>query len=143
MLSPFVLWLMMPHGALASLRGRRQAASLWDEKDGEVTILRASSPLISGRIERPYELTPSVVPVRTFFCRSRTRYLLAVLRGRFRQPKERRRSPCASGTRYHRPTSGAAPRPGAWRPRRWLDASRAAEPPVRPTPSATTIYCRG
>src|SRR5580693_3494093 len=24
MLSPFVLWLMMPHGALASLRGRRQ-----------------------------------------------------------------------------------------------------------------------
>jgi len=27
MLAAFVLWLMMPHGALASLRGRRKAAS--------------------------------------------------------------------------------------------------------------------
>jgi hypothetical protein len=34
-------------------------------------------PLISGRIGGHYELTPPVVPVRTFFCRSRTRYLLA------------------------------------------------------------------
>ena len=34
-------------------------------------------PLVSGRIGRPYELTPPVVPVRTFFRRSRTRYLLA------------------------------------------------------------------
>src|SRR6202790_5819941 len=32
---------------------------------------------VRGRIGRPYELTPPVVPVRTFFCRSRTRYLLA------------------------------------------------------------------
>ena len=35
------------------------------------------------------------------------------------------------------------PRPGAWRPRRWLDVARAAEPPACPTLSATTIYCRG
>jgi len=41
-----------------------------------VTILTAPSPLISGRSEGPYELTPSIVPVRTFFCRSRTHYLL-------------------------------------------------------------------
>src|SRR6516165_12285653 len=34
-------------------------------------------PLISGRIGGHYELTPPVVPVRTFFCRSRTRYLPA------------------------------------------------------------------
>src|SRR6516165_11323484 len=33
-------------------------------------------PLISGRIGGHYELTPPIVPVRTFFCRSRTRYLL-------------------------------------------------------------------
>ena len=57
----------------------------------------------------------------------------------FRQPREPWRRPCASGTRCHRPTSGAEPRPGVWRPRRWLDASRAAEPPACPTPSATTI----
>ena len=108
----------------------------------------APLPLIGGRIGGPYELTPPVVPVRTFFCRSRTRYLLAggflrVLRRGFRQPQEPRRCPCSSGTRYHRPTSGAEPRPGAWRPRRWLDASRAAEPPACPTPSATTISCCG
>ena len=54
------------------------------------------------------------------------------LRRRFRQPQEPRRCPCSSGTRYHRPTSGAAPRPGAWRPRRWLDVSRAAAPPACP-----------
>ena len=41
-----------------------------------MTILTAPLPLISGRSERPYELTPSIVPVRTFFCRSRTHYLL-------------------------------------------------------------------
>jgi hypothetical protein len=29
------------------------------------------------RIGGPYELTPPVVPLRTFFCRSRTRYLPA------------------------------------------------------------------
>jgi hypothetical protein len=36
-----------------------------------VSILTAPSPLISDGIEGPYELTPSVVPVRTFFCRSK------------------------------------------------------------------------
>src|SRR5438477_6286412 len=36
------------------------------------TISRASLPLISGRIGGHYELPPPVVPVRTFFCRSRT-----------------------------------------------------------------------
>ena len=41
-----------------------------------MSILTAPSPLISDGIEGPYELTPSVVPVRTFFCRSRTHYLL-------------------------------------------------------------------
>src|SRR4029077_14203640 len=30
-----------------------------------------------------------------------------------------------------------------WRPRRWLDVFRAAEPPACPTPSATTISCSG
>ena len=34
-------------------------------------------PLVGGRIGGPYELTPPVVPVRTFCCRSRTRYRLA------------------------------------------------------------------
>jgi hypothetical protein len=42
------------------------------------------------RVGRRYELTPPVVPVRTFFCRSRTRYLLlkfsGVLRRWFRPP---------------------------------------------------------
>jgi hypothetical protein len=66
-----------------------------------------------------------------------------VLRRRFRQPWERRRCPCSSGTRYRRPRSGAEPQPGAWRPRRWRDVSRAVEPPAGPTPSATTISCSG
>src|SRR5215831_20985057 len=39
-------------------------------------ICGAPLPQISGRISRHYELTPPLVPVRTFFCRSRTRYLL-------------------------------------------------------------------
>jgi hypothetical protein len=59
-----------------------------------------------------------------------------------RQPQEPRRRPCSSGTHYHRPTSGAEPRPSVWRPRRWLDGSRAAEPPAYPMPSATTISRR-
>jgi hypothetical protein len=41
------------------------------------TIFGAPLPRVSSRIGRPYELTSPVVPVRTFFCRSRTRYLLA------------------------------------------------------------------
>ena len=49
-------------------------------------ICGAPLPQISGRFSRHYELTPPVVPVRTFFCRSRTRDLLdsgfsCVLRG--------------------------------------------------------------
>src|SRR6266478_9669942 len=72
------------------------------------------------------------------------RYLLACnFCPRFKQPEELRRCPCSSGTRYRQPTSGAEPRPGAWRPRRWLDASRAVELPACPTLSATTICCRG
>src|SRR5215467_4966664 len=39
-------------------------------------ICRAPLPQISGWISGRYELTPPVVPVRTFFCRSRTRFLL-------------------------------------------------------------------
>jgi len=35
--------------------------------------LSGALPQISGRISGRYELTPPVVPVRTFFCRSRTR----------------------------------------------------------------------
>src|SRR4029077_1643667 len=38
---------------------------------------RTPLPLIGGRIGGHYELTPPVVPVRTSFCRSRMRYLLA------------------------------------------------------------------
>jgi hypothetical protein len=70
-------------------------------------------------------------PLKLRFC--------CVLRWGFRQLQEPRRCPCASGTRYHRPTSGEESRPDAWRPRRSLDASRVAERRARPTPSATTI----
>ena len=66
-----------------------------------------------------------------------------LLRRRFRQPQEARFCPRASGTRYRRPTSGAEPRPGAWRPRRWLDVPRAVAPPVCPRLSATSISCSG
>jgi hypothetical protein len=73
---PFALQLMMPHGALASLRGRRKPPH-----DGmrrwAVQSVGRPLPLISGRGGGHYELTPPVVPVRTFFCRSRTRYHLA------------------------------------------------------------------
>jgi hypothetical protein len=100
-----------------------------------------------GRISGRYELTPPVVPVRTFFRRSRTRDLLdggfsCVLRGGFTQPQEPWCSPCSTGTRYHRPTSGAELQPDAWRPRRSLDASHVAGPLARPMPSATTILPR-
>src|SRR5215471_20474752 len=40
------------------------------------SICRAPLPQISGRISGRYGLTPPVVPLRTFFCRSRTRFLL-------------------------------------------------------------------
>src|SRR3954470_19276501 len=66
----------MPHGALASLRGRRQPPHDGMRRMGG-SICRAPLPLVSGRIGGRYELTPPVVPVRTFFRRSRTRYLLA------------------------------------------------------------------
>src|SRR6516165_4259561 len=66
-----------------------------------------------------------------------------VLRWGFRQLQKPRRCPCASGTRYHPPTSDEEPRPDAWRPRRLLDASRVAEPPGCPMPSTTTIAYRG
>src|SRR5215469_6933177 len=65
-----------------------------------------------------------------------------VLRGGFRQPQEPWCCPCSTGTRYHRPTSGAERQPDAWRPRRSLDASRVAGPLARPMPSATTILRR-
>jgi hypothetical protein len=60
----------------------------------------------------------------------------------FRQPQEPRCRPCSTGTRYHRPTSGAELQPDAWRPRRSLDASRVAGPLARPMPSTTTILRR-
>jgi hypothetical protein len=101
-------------------------------------------PLVSGRIGRSSELTPPVVLVRTFPPKqNRLSPCLQFLRRRFRQPQEPRCCPCSSGTRYRLPTSGAEPRPGAWRPQRWLDVSRAVEPPVCPTPSAKTISCSG
>src|SRR6516162_694525 len=65
-----------------------------------------------------------------------------VLRGWLTQPQEPRCRPCSTGTRYHRPTSGAELQPDAWRPRLSLDASRVAGPLARPMPSATTILRR-
>src|SRR6266550_2254088 len=55
----------MPHGALASLRGRRQPPHDGMRRMGG-SICRAPLPLISGRVGGHYELTPPVVPVRTF-----------------------------------------------------------------------------
>jgi hypothetical protein len=74
---PFSLRLMTQHGALASLRGRHKPPHDGMREGWGGTICRASLPLVGGRIGGPYELTPPVVPVRTFCCRSRTRYLLA------------------------------------------------------------------
>src|ERR1700720_3171189 len=71
---PFALQLMMPHGALASLRGQRKPPHDGMRRMGG-TICRAPPPLISGTGGGRYELTPPVVPVRTFFCRSGTGYL--------------------------------------------------------------------
>jgi hypothetical protein len=101
-------------------------------------ILPAPLPLIGGTIGGPSELTPPVVPVRTFFCRSRTGDLLA---GKLSCVLRR-----GSGSRRNRgavlapaelapiaPGPVQNPRPGAWRPRRWLEVFRAAEPPARAT----------
>src|SRR5215469_13972527 len=112
------------------------------------SICRAPLPQISGRIGGRYELTPPVVPVRTFLLPKQNALIsltavFLVLRGGFRQPQEPRCCPsCSTGTRYHRPTSGAERQPDAWRPRRSLDASRVAGPLARPMPSATTILRR-
>ena len=93
---------------------------------------------------RTLRTPPTRRPREDIFLPEQIRYLLACnLCHRLKQPEELRRCACSSGTRYHRPTCGAEPRPGAGRPRRWLDASRAAGPPVYPTPSATTISCHG
>ena len=74
---PFALRLLRPHGALASLRGRHKPPHDGMRRMGRYNLFRAPLPLVGGRIGGPYELTPPVVPVRTFCCRSRTRYLLA------------------------------------------------------------------
>src|SRR6266850_6163347 len=81
----------MPHGALASLRGRRQPPHDGMRRMGG-SICRAPLPLISGRVGGHYELTPPVVPVRTFFRRSRTRYLIAVFSGVLRRRSGSRRN---------------------------------------------------
>ena len=63
----------LSHGALASLRDRRQAASRWDEKDGEAqSVGRRCRRLAAGSADATNSPHP-VVPVRTSFCRSRTR----------------------------------------------------------------------
>jgi hypothetical protein len=137
----------LSHGALASLRGRHKPPHDGMRRMGRYNLWGA---LAAG--QRQDQPTLRTHPTR----RPREDILLpeqnalspclqysGVLRRWFRQPQERRRCPSSSGTRCHRPTSGAEPRPGAWRPRRWLDVSRAAEPPACPTPSATTIYCHG
>src|SRR5437868_14238171 len=90
---------------------------------------------------RSLRTPPTRRPCEDIFLPEQNRYLLACtwVPPRRLTPPQERRCPCASGTRYHRPTCGAEPRPDADRPRRWLDGSRAAEPPACPTPSATTI----
>ena len=60
-----------PHGALASLRGRRVAASRWGKKDGAVQSFGRPYRR-DGRLCGHFELTPAIVPVRTYFCRGRT-----------------------------------------------------------------------
>ena len=138
---------MIPHGALASLRGRCRPPHDGMRRMGRNNLTGALAAdrrqvrrtLRTHLTHRPREdiFLPEqngLSPRLQFTC---------VLRRRLRQPQEPRRCPCSSGTRYRRSTSGVEPRPGAWRPRRWLDASRAAAPPGCPTLSATTIYCRG
>jgi hypothetical protein len=141
---PFALQLMMPHGALASLRGRRKPphdgmrrVGRYNLRDGLAADQRQDQPTLRTH--------PTRRPREDIFLPEQNALspCLQLLRRRFRQPQERRCCPCSSGTRYHRPTSGAEPRPGAWRPRRWHDVSRAAGPLARPTPSATTISCSG
>ncbi len=140
---PFSLRLMTPHGALASLRGRRKLPHDGMRRMGRCNLWGA---LAAGRRQdrRPLRTHPTRRPREDIFlpeqnALSPCRRFSGILHRRFRQRQERRRCSCPSGTRYRRPTSGAKPQPGAWRPRRWLDVSRAAEPPVCPTPSATTI----
>ena len=94
---------------------------------------------------RSLRTPPTRRPREDIFLPEQNRYLLACtwVPPRRLTPPQERRCPCASGTRYHRPTCGAEPRLDAERPRRWLDGSRAAEPPACPTRSATTISCCG
>ena len=142
-LCPLAFRLMMPHGALASLRGRHKPPHDGMRRMGRYNL---SGGLAAGRRQdrRTLRTHPTRRPREDIFLPEQNALspclqFSGVLRRRFRQPQEPRHCPSSSGTRYHRPTSGAEPRPGAARPRRWLDASRAAEPPVCPKPSATTI----
>ena len=144
---PFALRLMMPHGARASLRGRRKPPHDGMRRMGRYNL---SGALAADQRQdrRTLRTHPTRRPREDIFLPEQNALSAClrcscVLRRRFRQPLERRRCPSSSGIRYHRPTSGAEPRPGVWRPRRWLDVSRAAEPPACPTPSATTISCCG
>jgi hypothetical protein len=135
---------MIPHGALASLRGRCRPPHDGMRRMGRNNLTGA---LAADRrqVRRTLRTHLTHRPREDIFLPKRNGLsprlqFTCVLRRRLRQPQEPRQRPCASGTRYHRPTSGAGPRPVAWRPRRWLDVSRAAEPPACPMPLARTIF---
>jgi len=112
---------------------------------------RMERPNLSGALaaderqdQRPLRTHPTRRPREDIFLPKQNALSprLQFLRRRFRQPQEPQCCPCASGTRCHRPTSGAELQPDAWRPRRSLDASRVAGPLARPRPSAMTILRR-
>jgi hypothetical protein len=73
---PLALRRMTPHGALASLRGRRKPPHDGMRRMGRCNL---RDGLAAGRRQdrRTLRTHPTRRPVRTFFCRSRTRYLLA------------------------------------------------------------------
>ena len=75
MLHPFALRLMTPTGLLLLFEVGAEPPHDGMRRMGRFNLWGA---LAAGRrrVGRRYELTPPVVPVRTFFCRSRTRYLL-------------------------------------------------------------------
>ena len=109
--------------------------------------LRDGLAVDHGRINRPCELTPPVVPVRTFFCRSRTRYLLVASNfpafcaadSGNRRNRGAVLAPAELATIDPHPVKNHGQTPGD----RDLDASRVAERLARPTPSATTFPVAG
>jgi hypothetical protein len=140
---PFSFRLVTQHGALASLRGRHKPPHDGMRRMGRYNL---SGVLAADRRQdrRTLRTHPTRRPREDIFLPEQNALspclqYSGVLHRWFRQPRERRRCPSSSGNRCHRPTSGAEPRPDAWRLRRSLDASRAAEPSGCPTPSTTTI----